>query len=151
MLLSYNQKNLYVFNMCFSGIKQHKILFDKLLPKDYLKNLQPKWKHIPVFGIYNASMNVIVGVGLGRKDELFITSSDGTINNRDKMKKFLKDDEHNNVSNMIDLLKRIGDLHYQSIEDVDFDTSEMNEAIEDLRSWIPTLPEDIGDISPNDF
>lgn len=152
--------HLYAFNL--KGIGSEKI-FDFLnekMPKGYYEVMFEAGMHHPIIGIYNSAKNELIGIGIGRKNNLFITTPGGLIKN-DELAPFTEMDYGNVVSSLIDSLEEAANYHWDSAnvdnEDEDADdqqsiyAEEMDVAYNLIPIAIPTMPDSIGDVSPGDF
>lgn len=135
---------------------------DEKIGKGYKDVLFQKGKHHPIILIYNSSINKVIGIGVGRKNRIFILKYDepktATIN--DDISYFTKLDFANVISKIIKDLEETMGYHYDRCalsEDeletnIEFELNEnMDDAFYNVKIAIPTLPEDMGIISPGDF
>ena len=138
--------------------------FDKCLGDEYKKRMfyvdggMPK--HNPLIGIYNSIKNQLIGIGLGRKNRIFIVSNDGSINENNIVELFCELDHAEVVETLIRRLSTWGQAHlticgyYGDVDDED--AVEADEDFVDViniirRDYLPSFPEDPTDISPGAF
>lgn len=138
--------------------------FDKCFKEDYKQNMfyfeGGLQKHNPLIGIYNSIKNQLVGIGLGRNNDVFVVSNDASIK-RDNIKDLFCELDHAEVvETLIRRLSTWGTAHltlngYYG----DVDEDEKYEAEDDLesnveiirRDYLPLFPTNATDISPCDF
>jgi hypothetical protein len=138
--------------------------FDKCLGDEYKKRMfyvdGGMLKHNPLIGIYNSIKNQLIGIGLGRKNDVFIVSNDGSINKDNIDELFCELDHAEVVETLIRRLSTWG-VAQLTISGYygDVDEDDAFEAEGDLdsnvsiirRDYLPSFPEDPTDISPCDF
>ena len=121
-----------------------------------------KGKHHPKILIYNSSINKVIGIGVGRNNNVFVLKYDPpkSSKNESDIAYFTKLDFANVIKNIISDLQETMSYHYDrcALSEDDLETNvefELNENMDDafynVKIAIPTLPDDMGDISPGDF
>ena len=131
---------------------------DKQIIVDYKDSMFRASMHHPAIGIYNSKTNELLGIGIGRKNRIFINSTDKTINDQN-YNIFSKFDHSNVISTIVNLLTIAADSQISIMEAIDDGDSEseaeysdsLDEAIENLLIAYPNLSNSIGDLSPGDF
>ena len=135
---------------------------DEKIGKGYKDVLFQKGKHHPIILIYNSSINKVIGIGVGRKNRIFILKYDepktATIN--DDISYFTKLDFANVISKIIKDLEQTMNYHYdlcaldedENESDIASEISEnMDSSFYNIKIAIPTISDEMGDISPGDF
>ncbi|MEI6209723.1 MAG: hypothetical protein WCP20_23305 [Desulfuromonadales bacterium] len=136
-------------------------LLAQFMPKGYHDCLFPEGSYEPNLGILNLSTGQIVGFGFGRKNRVFIVSSDGTMNCMDDMSGFCNLDHGNVIGQIYDALEKAGDLHWdmacldpegneKGAEEQEALLEEMDKHFCKLKAAVPTIME-IGEMSPANF
>ena len=138
--------------------------FDKCFDDEYKKRMfyvdGEMQKHNPLIGIYNSVKNQLIGIGLGRKNDVFVVSNDGSIDKDNIDELFCELDHAKVVETLIGRLSTWGTAHLTvSGYYGDVDEDEAFEAEDDLessveiirRDYLPSFPEHATDISPCDF
>ena len=131
---------------------------DKQIIVDYKDSMFRASMHHPVIGIYNSKTNELLGIGIGRKNRIFINSTDKTINDQN-YKSFSKFDYSNVIFTIVNLLTIAADAQISLMEAIDDGDSEseadysesLDDAINNLLIAYPNLPNSISDLSPGDF
>jgi hypothetical protein len=123
--------------------------FAAYLPYDFERRMFPKAMGFHAFiGIYNVRTNQMVGIGLGRKDRAFKRVSHVDLD----WDAFCELDHAGLASALYDRVEETGRLHgeYLATNDKD-EEAELREEMDRewciLRDAVPTLPEDISDVS----
>lgn len=112
--------------------------------------------HAPAIGIYNAMDNSLIGIGLGRKDQMFVVTSEESIDEDDLGSTFCRLDHGGIVHRVIASVEAAGDINgyaMQHEDHVERDEicEEADEELAVVRRLIPTLPETVCEISPGDY
>ena len=131
---------------------------DKQIIVDYKDSMFRASTHHPAIGIYNSKTNELLGIGIGRKNRIFINSTDKSINDQN-YKTFSKLDHSNVIITIVNLLTIAADAQISIMEAIDDGDSEseadysesLDDAIDNLLIAYPNLPNSISDLSPGDF
>lgn len=121
------------------------------------KMFQPN-RHAPAIGIYNSITNHLLTIGIGRKNRIFIQSTDESITEHN-YSKFSNHDHLNVVSKIAEYLENAADYQMRIMEAIDDEDQEseseysesLDEAIDNLIKAVPLLSNWMGDLSPGDF
>lgn len=169
-LTKYGNKYLdHLYAFAYSPYLSNKIankkmfsFLDAQIGKGYKDVLFQKGKHHPNILLYNSAINKVIGIGVGRKNRIFILKYDepktATIN--DDISYFTKLDFANIISKIIKDLEETMDYHYdlcaldedENESDIASEISEnMDSSFYNIKIAIPTISDEIGDISPGDF
>lgn len=123
--------------------------FVNYLPEDFEQRMFPKSLGFHAFlGIYNVRTNQLVGIGLGKKDRTFKKASHDDLDWDD----FCDLDRANLAEALYHRVEEAGRLHgeYLATSDKEEEAElkeEMDEEWRILRDAVPTLPEDISEVS----
>lgn len=128
----------------------------KRLSKKALERVFPGFGHAPTIGVYNALDESLIGIGLGRKDQIFVVTSDDAIDEDKLAETFCRRDCGEIVQKLIAQIEAAGDIngHAMQAEDPDERDSiceEADEELEVVRRLIPTIPGTVCEISPCDY
>ena len=155
--------HLYAFNFWGRGSNKIFEFLNEKMPKGYYEVMFKKGFYHPHIGIYNAVKNDLIGIGIGRKNYLFVNSPNEDLDvsnyrNADEFAQFTEMDFGNVVTSLIDSLEEAADYHKESCsrdpedEDQPYYEAEMHIAYRIIPIAIPTMPKSMGDeVSPGNF
>jgi hypothetical protein len=119
------------------------------LPDDFYKRMFPSAPGFHAFlGIYNVRVNKLFAIGLGRKDRVFKEASEHDLD----WDEFCALDHAKIAGALFDRVEMVGCLHHDYLSsgdkaEEDELRDEMNEEWQILRNAVPTLPEDVSEVS----
>ena len=153
----------HLYSMPFKSPQKDKVemvfsFLDKQIGEGYKEIMFQSNRHAPAIGIYNSITNELLGIGIGRKNRIFIVSTDKSITNQN-YSQFSEHDHLNIVSRIVEYLESAVDYQLRVMEAIDDEDQEseseysesLDEAIDNLIKAVPLLSNWMGDLSPGDF
>jgi hypothetical protein len=124
----------------------------------YRSSMFQNGSHAPAIGIYNSITNELLAIGIGRKNRIFILSTDKSITDQN-YSQFSDLDYLSVVRRIVEYLETAADYQLRVMEAIEEEDQEselaysesLDEAIGNLVKAVPLLSNWMGDLSPGDF